>query len=76
MITLKYVQDFLEEIGYTNIKISQDTKISQLEFDSLEFFELINAIERDYDVGIKLDQINVTDPISKIIDLVNDEYKL
>jgi acyl carrier protein len=73
MITIDDIQKYLNTKLYKDLTISNNTRIIDLGFDSLELLELISYIENFCFVNIKLSEIKVQMSMIEFIEFINNK---
>ncbi len=73
MINIEYIQNVINEVSScdTNIVINYETTIFDLGLDSLEILQLINIIEKDFSIEIKVTLLTPSTTIKDVINFVN-----
>lgn len=83
MVTIDYVSNCITDISKIDLSLTPNTKFSDLCLDSLDFLELIQKIEKDFNTEIKLstnikNSYTISDfvhNINEIICLQHDDSK-
>jgi len=71
MITIDYINKCLSSVIDSHIQVSPNTKLADLGLDSLTFFTIIQSIEKDFDIEIKLSNVWNSLSIEELIRNIN-----
>jgi acyl carrier protein len=75
MITLGEIQEYVNDKIDENMILSNNTRIIDLGYDSLELLELIAYIEKSHSVEIKFSEISNRTIMQEFIELINNKIE-
>lgn len=72
MLTINDIQKFIEK-KRPKIVLNNQTKLTEITFDSLDIIEMIVFIEKNYNKKIKIDDFTENMTVKNILDLLNSK---
>ena len=72
MDTSKITDIIEEQLGIAPEEITEDTVFADLGADSFDLFQVISALEEEYDVTFNIDDTDKIKTVKDAIDYIND----
>lgn len=72
MLTINDIQKFIEK-KRPKIVLKNQTKLTEIAFDSLDIIEMIVFIEKNYNKKIKIDDFTENMTVKNLLDLLNSK---